>query len=230
MSKDRKLVLLSGGMDSLVALHRVKKDGDYIQIAHCDTGNRTIENCVKMSCLVSGYNYYHQAKIEEYLLNTPYDLMLYISAAVSLCRQNSLHSIVLGITRDDKQYNKVFFARLNNSLAAIDKTYSIKIETPFINKTKAQVARMSSELGYQCCDCLSYSYSPFLENKSTKDKKSIARINAFKTAGLPDPMCVRLNMEEQIRLPKTSNYSNIKVATTVDILSDRSDYEQDKYW
>jgi len=217
--KNRGIVLLSGGMDSLVTAAIAQNECDEIYFLHLNYGQRTetkeqesFEEMRKFfkpaDFLIVDVSYFTQiggssltdSKIEVKDYNgsqdvpdsyVPFRNAHLITIAVSWAEVIGANRIYIGAVEEDSSgypdCRESFYQSFNRTidLGTKDET-KIEICTPIIHKTKDEIISLGESLNAP----LSMSWSCYKNNAKACGvcDSCVLRINAFKKAGLKDPI------------------------------------------
>lgn len=221
-SMKKAIVLVSGGMDSLVSAGIAHAENDELYFLHVNYGQRTENrelNSFNSICL-------HFKPIQSKIINidylkdfggnslTDYNIEIpqtinkntvpntyvpfrngnLISIATAWAEVISAESIYIGAVEEDSSgypdCRKDFFDKLELAINAGTKdSFNVKICTPVINMSKAQIIRKAFELNIP----LDLSWSCYSDNNLACGKCDSCRLRlkAFEEAGFKDPIKYR---------------------------------------
>jgi 7-cyano-7-deazaguanine synthase len=210
-------VLLSGGLDSATALYLAKKQGYQCQALIFDYGQRHKQEvaCAVKLAKASG-SAYRILKIEfpwkgSALLDkkikvakkiapgipatyVPGRNIIFLSFALSMAEVIKAQAIFIGAHAQDYSgypdcRGEFFKAFINMAKVGLAVKPGIKILTPLLNKTKAQIIRLGSQLGVP----FNLTWSCYHEAKKPCGECDSChyRAKGFKEAGLVDPLVNR---------------------------------------
>ena len=159
-SKSKSLVLLSGGIDSYVALALEKRRGsDCSSLSFRYDGQSLLEvkaiQEISKRENVPNYMIKHPKIIGKMYAGKPVqfspDNLLYYSIAICFARNNNLSRIVGGQNKDDLIHapdaDAIFYRSLNGVLEESYSNIDIKIIQPLLNMTKMEVVKKAQEKG-----------------------------------------------------------------------------------
>lgn len=213
------IVLVSGGMDSLVSAAIANKECDEIYLVHAYYGQATAEK--EWECFQKIAKHYQAENVlkadltylaeiggssltdqnmeipdysgEEGIPSTyvPFRNAHLLSIAVSWAEVISAERIYIGAVEEDSSgypdCRQSFYDAYQKAIdqGTKDET-TIEIRTPVINMSKAEIIKKAIELDAP----LEYSWSCYRnQDKACGTCDScVLRINAFKKAGIPDPI------------------------------------------
>lgn len=225
---NKAVILLSGGMDSLVTLAIAKHENDEIYLLHANYGQKTeskeqecFDNLVKFyqpngilnidlnylkqiggtSLICGGDEIKDHKKDDNSVPDTyvPFRNGNLVVIAASWAEVIGANRIYIGAVEEDSSgypdCRESFYKSLNEAinLGTKDET-NIEICVPVIHKSKAEIIKIGKKLEAP----FEYSWSCYRENEEacgTCDS-CFLRLNAFKEAGLIDPIKYRDNVNE----------------------------------
>ena len=176
MEAERVILLLSGGIDSTTLLAKLSSDGYKVIAVSFDYGQKhgielqyAKDNALKYNALT-----HEVIKLDKTLFNSsalvnsairistyeekdlptgevnsyvPYRNLIFISSALSLAETMNINQVYLAFNKEDqKNYwdcSMDFVQRINSISNASNR---IQIQTPFIQKSKAEIIRLAKEL------------------------------------------------------------------------------------
>jgi len=137
-------------------------------------------------------------------------LFLVLAANRAVCA--GIDNIVTGVCQSDNaNYPDCTQAFIDKQTAAINEALGrtgIVIQTPLMNKTKAQSIDMALRLP-GCYVALGYSHTAYdgAYPPTGRDHATVLRAHGFEEAGVPDPLIVRAYWQGLLsELPDTENY------------------------
>jgi len=158
--KQKSLVLLSGGIDSYVALALEKQmkfnctSLSFVYDGQPEQELRSIQEISKRE-IVPNYLVKHpqiigEKNLIERIFNFAPDNLLYYSIAIAFARNNGMGRIVGGQNKDDlsdvADANNKFYNNLNNIVSNAYPNLDIELVQPLINMTKLEVVEKGLEL------------------------------------------------------------------------------------
>ncbi len=216
---NRAIVLLSGGMDSLVTAAIAINENDEIHFLHAEYGQRTMireRECFDRLCdfykpksnKVISLGWFSQIggsaltdtkmEVSDFSASNtipstyvPFRNANLLCAAVSWAEVLEASNIYIGAVEEDSSgypdCREVFFGAMNEVIKFGTKnTFPIRIVTPVLHKTKAEIVKLGFELGVP----FEYSWSCYKELSiacGTCDSCHL-RLKAFEIAGQKDPI------------------------------------------
>lgn len=220
------IVLLSGGMDSLVTTSIANKECNELFFLHLNYGQKTEVREMKSfdqikefyeykDVLVVDVSYLQQIggssltddkmEVEDHCKSSgvpssyvPFRNAHLVTIATSWAEVIKADRIYVGAVEEDSSgypdCRESFYKALEKAidLGTKDET-NIKLRTPIIHKRKAEIIKLGAELGAP----LEYSWSCYKNNEIACGKcdSCVLRINAFKEAGLKDPIPYEIKID-----------------------------------
>lgn len=219
----RGIVLLSGGMDSLVTAACAVSECNEVYFLHFNYGQRT--EAKELWCFTAITNYYHP--IEAKILNcswfseiggsalvdknipvprgniesmeipityVPFRNALFVCAAVSWAEIIQASKIYIGAVEEDSSgypdCRESFYTAFNQAIATGTRNKPpIKIITPLLHKSKAEIV----QLGHNLRVPFELSWSCYQDNDKACGicDSCLLRKKAFQEAGIEDPIIYR---------------------------------------
>ena len=198
----RTLVLVSGGIESTVLLHRAWSQGeaplavllDYGQRAAAMEREAAASQCrslgLKLEVLdMSGVaSVFHSGQDRHFHVPLPHRNLVALSLGLSLADKRGADRLLLGLNREDGTESASAGPGLMDDFGRLaERLGSVRVEAPLIGSTKAEIVAEGRELGVD----FSGTYSCLLgySRPCGKCPQCRKRRAAFAGAGLPEPQC-----------------------------------------
>ncbi len=218
----RAIVLLSGGMDSLVCAASAVAECEEVYFLHFNYGQRTQEK--ELSCFKALVQHYKpsQAKVVDYhwlkeiggsaltdhsipviakagtekkvdipQTYVPFRNAMLLCAAVAWAEVIEVDRIYIGAVEEDSSgypdCRELFFTAFEQVIYTGSKAGDkIKIVTPVLHKSKAEIVRLGAQLKAP----FQLSWSCYIDNNEACGvcDSCVLRLNAFRAAGIEDPI------------------------------------------
>jgi len=236
-TKEKAIVLLSGGLDSCVTAAIAKEQYD-VCLLHINYGQKTEEREKRAFYEIADYynvqeilcvdiDYLRQIKgsslIDELCsipeepsrakeipsTYVPFRNAHLLAIAVSWGEKIGAKKVFIGAMEGDSSgypdCREVFFKAFNRVIEVGTKPEThIKIETPIIHKTKAEVVKIGNHLNAPLY--LTWSCYKDEEKACGVCESCRLRINAFKKAGLQDPIPYKIPIDWKLKNKKPSSH------------------------
>jgi len=226
---NRGIVLLSGGMDSMVTAAIAKKECDEVYFLHLNYGQKTEDRemrAFRKMCnffnpkdiLVADISYLkeiggssltdesiqikdHDGEVGVPNSYVPFRNAHLVTIGTSWAEVIEANKIYIGAVEEDSSgypdCRESFYKALEKAidLGTKDET-KIELVTPIVHKRKAEIIKLGSKLGAP----LELSWSCYKNNDIACGKcdSCVLRINAFKEAGMKDPITYAIEIDWEI--------------------------------
>jgi len=155
-----KLVLLSGGLDSAVLLHKEMRDGSHLKTLSINYGQRHSKELESAASIAKHALVHHQVvdlpglrdvmrgsslTDEEGSVVVPNRNMILISIAIAHGISNGCRAVCFGAHRDDQRTFSDCRPKFFQNLRWVVSPFSL--ETPFIHRSKSYIVKLGKELG-----------------------------------------------------------------------------------
>lgn len=147
--------LLSGGLDSVTMLYDLKNQGHNIHCLLFDYKQRHAQelvfakqHAIRCGCLYTTMTLPQLGGLTEQSWIVPNRNAIFLSVAVNVACQAGADTVTIGCNSGDAEYfpdcRKAFLDAMN--AAAREAGYNVEICAPYLDKSKAWIARLASDM------------------------------------------------------------------------------------
>lgn len=212
-NRDKCLVLLSGGLDSVTATYWAVNQGYNVEVLFFDMNHTTKDRCLE--CVMDIAD---SLQIRLHVLKNPLSqkvlqemtpisdilkkevaddsnmsvfetIIMWLAISASYSLKSGINKIILGINADNNKMNPGLQAEFFNFFERLFNMWTgktIKIITPFIEQEKSEIIKTGIKFGvpfHNTWSCIEEGN----EKQCGKCDNCIIRINAFRSLGFKDP-------------------------------------------